>query len=152
MNKKTTINEIMTRTVVVGNSLNTLTQLLEFFRTYKIQHLPICEGDKLVGIVSLHDIMDYMSNQVLMSQDVNCNSLKHNFNINKVMTSNPVTVSTTDSVLHAVEILGKANFQSLPVVENGKLVGLVTNKDIVKFFAHEVTPNKKGFSLNFNLF
>ena len=152
MNKKSTISEIMTRNVVVGNPLNTLTQLLEFFRTFKLQHLPICEGEKLIGIISLHDIMDYMSHQILINDsEVNCNSLKHNFNIRNVMTSAPVTVNTTDTIPHVLSILGKSSFQSLPVMEDGKLVGLVTNKDLVKFLSMEVNDKQKsGFSISFN--
>jgi acetoin utilization protein AcuB len=50
--------------------------------------------------------------------------------IRDVMTTNPLTVESETPVFEARKIMKKHNFRRLPVVDNGKLVGIVTQKDL----------------------
>ena len=52
-------------------------------------------------------------------------------NIRDVMTSNPRTVSPTDSIQSAARIMRDMDTGAVPVVENGRTVGIVTDRDIV---------------------
>lgn len=133
MNKKTPVSEIMTKEVIIGHAGNTFSQVMEFFNTWKIQHLPITLGDTLVGILSLNDLISFCYKHLSEGMN-NFISLDDKFVMNEVMTESPITVSPDDTVEKAFSILSKGNFQSLPVCVDKKLVGIITNKDLVKFY------------------
>lgn len=54
--------------------------------------------------------------------------------LSKVMTPNPTTVSPHDTLSNVVQLMGSRNVKRVPVVEDGKLVGIVTRKDLIKAF------------------
>lgn len=133
MNKRTPISEIMTKEVIIGHAGNTFSQVMEFFNTWKIQHLPITLGDTLVGILSVNDLILFTYKHLSEGMN-NFLSLDDKFVMNDVMTHSPTFLSPDDTVEKAFSILSKGNFQSLPVCSDGKLVGILTNKDLIKFY------------------
>ena len=132
MNKNSPISGIMTKEVIVAHLDNKFSQLMEFFNTWRIQHLPVTLGEKLIGIVSINDMLAFSYHRLSSGESVSYSSLDAGFDMKQVMTQDPTTISPNDSIEDAFRILGEGKFQSLPVVENGKLVGIVTNKDLVK--------------------
>ena len=48
----------------------------------------------------------------------------------EIMTENPVTVQPSQSIDTAITLMRQGNFRRLPVVENGRLVGIVTDRDM----------------------
>jgi CBS domain-containing protein len=95
--------------------------------------LVIDAEDKLVGILSERDIVRTLASQ-------SGNTL--NMLAEQLMTRAPTVTSPEASVVHAMEIMTDGRFRHLPVVSNGKLVGLVSIGDVVKARidqqAHEV--------------
>lgn len=134
MNKKSTISEIMTRNIIFAGLDNSLEQILHFFSLYKVQHLPVAAEGKLLGILSVNDVLDYISSEMLKQRQFGFEVLNMKFNMEEVMTKKPVTISPKNTIADAVKILSTAGYQSLPVVENDKLVGIITNKDLVRVF------------------
>lgn len=62
--------------------------------------------------------------------------MKHSFRtlrVGEVMTTTPVTVGPEDSLQHALALLDKHQIHELPVVEQGRLIGIVTNGDLKHF-------------------
>ncbi len=53
--------------------------------------------------------------------------------LEQVMVSNPISVSSATTIKEVAEILSKQEFHALPVVDDGKLVGIVTTTDLIKF-------------------
>ena len=53
------------------------------------------------------------------------------------MAKSPLTVDANTSIKEVAEILSQQSFHSIPVVENGKLVGLVTTTDLVKYLLEQ---------------
>ncbi|MEE0060314.1 MAG: IMP dehydrogenase, partial [Acutalibacteraceae bacterium] len=100
---------------------HTVNDANQLMAKYKISGVPICEGDKLVGIITNRDLrfmteMDY-------SQQIK----------NVMTTEDLVTAPVGTSMEQAQEILRKHKIEKLPIVdENGKLKGLITIKDIEK--------------------
>ncbi len=129
-----TIAAIMTRkNVVVAKPENNLSQVLDFFTELKIQHLPVCENEnELVGIISVNDLLRFIHDKLKEGKAINESVLKNSYTAKDVMTLNPVSLTTANSIDDALEILGGGKFQAVPVCEDGKIVGIVTNKDLVK--------------------
>ena len=135
MNKRSPLSDVMTREVIVANLDNRYSQVMEFFNTWRIQHLPVTFNDQLLGIVSINDMLSFAFYCMRDNSSVNMDILDEKFDIKKVMTADPVTAKPEDTLEDAIRILAEGKFQALPVVKDGKLVGIVTNKDLVKVAA-----------------
>jgi CBS domain protein len=59
------------------------------------------------------------------------------YTIPQIMAKSPLTVDASTSIKEVAEILSQQSFHSIPVVENGKLVGLVTTTDLVKYLLEQ---------------
>ena len=133
MAKKIKVLDIMTPNVIVANTTTPFDQIIDFFDLYNIQHLPVAENDRLIGILSINDIMKYMVKKLKSGAAMNMASLLVTFDIKEVMTVNPVCVTPDSDFSEVIESLATGKFQSVPVVKEGLIVGIITNKDIVKF-------------------
>jgi CBS domain-containing protein len=130
---KATVAAIMTKEVVVANPENNLFQVIEFFHRFKIQHLPVCNAQNdLLGIISVNDIVHFFYQTFTEGKSLNESVLKLNYKAADIMTPNPVSLSSDAPIEKAQEILAEGKFQALPISSNGKIVGIVTNKDLVK--------------------
>ena len=54
------VNEIMTKNIISCNLNNSVTELMEIISSHKIRHIPIIEEKKLLGIVSIGDVVDHI--------------------------------------------------------------------------------------------
>lgn len=134
MRKNVAVEEVMTQNVIVANVNNKLSQFLEFFNIYRIQHMPVTLGDVLVGILSINDLLGFISKSLLEGKPVDTASLDAQFDVQQIMTKHPITISPDDTLEKAFSILAEGKFQALPVIKNGVLVGIITNKDLVRLY------------------
>lgn len=91
--------------------------------TYQVSTIIIKEGKELLGLVAESDII---SRCVLEGCDSNKTLGR------KIMTSDIVTVSPGMDVFDALLLMRDTNVRTLPVMDEGEMVGLVTAKDILK--------------------
>jgi CBS domain-containing protein len=104
--------------------------------------VPVVEDDgRLVGIVTLRDVLlplypnygDYIHDSVHSRDFV---EMEEGYSevlgkkVEELMSANPMTVSPNDPVLQAASYMGLKNFRRIPVVERGKLVGIVSVGDV----------------------
>ena len=54
------VDKIMTKNIVSCNLNNSVTELMEIISSHKIRHIPIIEGKKLLGIVSIGDVVNHI--------------------------------------------------------------------------------------------
>ena len=137
MNAKDPGSTIMSRTVVVANQFHNFSEVLELFSKHGMHHLPVVDGqDKIIGIISSNDLMKLFSDPRYRDLKFNSDEIDKVLNLPSIMTSNPVVVSSKDTIQHAAKILADNKFQALPVVDDGKLVGIVTVKDLAQLIAY----------------
>jgi len=101
---------------------------IETFSKARFRCLPIVEGDKLVGLVTIRDLMKFLAER---GGDALTTS------IGEAMTSEVTTVSPSDEVETAEKAMA-GRFNHLPVVEDGKLVGLLTPPDLLSIRLNDV--------------
>ncbi len=113
------------------------TSFPEAFRTLRekgIRHLPVMEDEKLVGVLARPDLFHASPSVATTLSVFEMNYLLANLHIREVMTSPPITVAEDAPLEEAARILVKKRIGSLPVMRNGKLVGMITETDIFEAF------------------
>jgi CBS domain-containing protein len=102
----------------------TVTEAVSLLAEKRIGALPVTEGDKVAGIMSERDVIYCLRSdgpEIL------------GWPVAKVMTSPAITVTRDVSVLAALSQMSKRRIRHLPVVEQGRLVGIVSIGDLVKY-------------------
>jgi CBS domain-containing protein len=142
------VSAIMTTNTIIANASHKISQVLRLFIDYPIHHLPIVDADnKLIGIVSSNDIPKVFeqlcgrADKITMDYEAIDNAL----NLTAIMTPNPITISSTDTIEAAVKIFTEKKFLALPVVDNGELVGILSAKDVIYY----ISSDRHGISYEF---
>ena len=133
LNKSLTpVTELMTFHPFTLNLLDTLDYARQAFYQLKIRHLPVVDGDELIGILSLTDILRLGFSENFGASEYQADSVIFQMlSIDQVMKHKPITVSPYHSLTQVAEILSKQEFHALPVVDKNKLVGIVTTTDVI---------------------
>lgn len=87
--------------------------------------LPVFEGDKIKGVIKDTDIIQRVVEKEFGDME-----------IQKFMTSNPIFVTPDESIGKVLQIFKKHNVSRLPVVERGKIVGVITVRDLMEKVIH----------------
>lgn len=136
MKKNESITKIMTTNLTTVHDGDPVSKIRKIFESERIHHIPVVSGEKLIGMVSWNDFMRIsfgeFGNQDARGLDA---VLDHTYKIHDVMTSKPVSISAGETIREAARILGSQNFHALPVVEDEKLIGLVTSTDLINYLA-----------------
>ena len=106
----------------------------EIMAKHKVRRLPVMKNGKLVGIVSKEDIIQASPSKATTFSMGEITYLLSKTKISQIMSKNIITISP-DALLEEAAILMRDNEISfLPVVENGKLVGIITESNIFDAF------------------
>jgi CBS domain-containing protein len=134
MKKREPVSHIMTKDLFTLNHTNSLEDAEKLFHEHKARHLPVVTGNKLVGMLSLTDLqrISFVDN-FGDGEDLVDTAVYSMLSLEQVMTANPISVSSATTIKEVAEILSKQEFHALPVVDDGKLVGIVTTTDLIKF-------------------
>ncbi|HDM75130.1 MAG TPA: CBS domain-containing protein [Deltaproteobacteria bacterium] len=134
------VREIMSPDPVVLTVDDELSLAHDIMSLGRIRHLPVVEGSKLVGIISQRDLFRASLASVLGDDyDKNREHLK-SIKIREIMVKNVISVSPGMSLQEAGRIMLKEKIGCLPVVEDEKLVGLITETDLLSFLIDHILP------------
>jgi acetoin utilization protein AcuB len=118
------IREIMKTDVV---TVSPQTKLCEAYKTMnegKIRHLPVVENNRLVGIITDRDLRYSTSRLAERPFDPEAE-------VKEIMTHNVITAHPNDPIETAARIMRDLKISSLVILENDKLVGIVTSIDLL---------------------
>lgn len=122
------IEEIMTKDVVTLTPSNTIEDAVRIMRDNKIRHLPIItNNDEVVGIFTDRDFKNLIPSSPVEGVDVN---MYHTPLLN-VMSKHVIIGHPMDFVEEAAITFYQNNIGALPIVANNKLVGIITEKDLL---------------------
>ena len=118
--------EIMTSDVITTTPDIDVVYAFEKLMEYKISSLPVIDNEKLVGIITATDVGH---NLILDKYELGTS-------VEEIMITDVVTVSPEDSLETAINVMkesaGSGILNQLPVVEDGKLVGIISDGDIIQ--------------------
>lgn len=128
------ISKIMSRNVITAHHGDPISKVRSLVREHGVHHIPVVNGDQLVGIITWTDILRVSFGDAFGADERAVDAtLDHTLSLEQVMKKDPVSLPETSTVREAAEILAQSDFHSLPVVNGGKLVGIVTSTDLIKY-------------------
>jgi CBS domain-containing protein len=133
------VRDVMTTQVTTLKRNDKLTLADDVMQLGRIRHLPILDddGEQLVGIVSQRDLFRSALAQALGYGQYARRKLLDTFAIKDVMTTDVVTTSPDAPLVDAAQLLIERKIGCLPVVENERLIGIITEGDFVALVARK---------------
>ena len=131
------IRDIMTYNVVTIPSNTLVNHANEIMRTHRFERLPVVDKGKLVGIVTKDRLLRAAPSAATSLSVWELNYLLSKMTIVEIMEKDVVTVTPDTTVESALALAQEKRVGSLPVVEDGKVVGIVTTND---FFLKILNP------------
>jgi CBS domain-containing protein len=128
-----TVKELMTTRVSTLGSGDTLDIADEIMCLGRIRHLPVLEGAKVVGVVSQRDLFRSALGAALAFRDRDPQRLMRSLEVRDVMSAPAVTIDGGAAVQEAARKMVERKIGCLPVVEDGKLVGILTESDVLRY-------------------
>jgi len=126
------VEEAMTRSVVTLTPDETLRDALILLRSNRVRHLPVVEGEKVVGIVTDRDVKRATPSVLSGVERDEYDRVLATTKVSQFMTREPITVAPKSGLRAAVEIFIERKVGSLLVVEGGQLVGILTEIDVFR--------------------
>ncbi|MBU5486066.1 CBS domain-containing protein [Clostridium sp. MSJ-11] len=115
------VKDVMTKSLATLSPEDTVERAAQMMREHNIGSLPICDGDKVIGIITDRDV-------ALRSAAEGENAQRQT--VRNIMSSNPVIVSPEIEAREAARIMSERQIRRLPVVENNSLVGMLSLGDL----------------------
>lgn len=120
--------DIMISPVMVLTPRATLSKAITLFRRRNFRHVPVVIDDKqLIGMVSDRDILGYLSQHT-----DNKEPFRELQDVEKVMQTNVVSASRDTDIRYIARLFVEDRIGAMPIVENGKLIGIITRSDILR--------------------
>jgi CBS domain-containing membrane protein len=130
------VRDLMEREVVTLEAGDSLDLADDIMRLGRIRHLPIVARGQLVGILSQRDLFRAAVSSLLqLHRSAEREWLAH-VPVQAVMTAPVVTAEPAMPVRTAAEIMAAKRIGCLPVVEDGKVVGLLSESDCLRYLIH----------------
>ena len=129
-----------------------ITEALRIMRQNQVRRLPVLDGDgELIGIVSEKDLL-YASPSPATSLSIHeMHYMLSRLQVTELMTTDPITITPDTLLEEAALIMADNKIGGLPVVQDGKLVGIITETDIFKVFLELLGGREKGFRLTLRI-
>ena len=148
------VKDFMTKKVICFSPEDTIFKVAEVFAKRKISGAPVLKNGKVVGIISVSDIVKFINMKVkksfpsmpslsllalfLIKSGKDFIEFKKNLKkiadakIEKFMSKKVVWIEPEASIFDAAYLMQKHDVNRLPVIKNGKLVGIITREDLVR--------------------
>jgi CBS-domain-containing membrane protein len=126
------VADLMTRDVQTVSPSHTLRDVVVIMRRLKIRQLPVVDDGKIVGIVTDRDVKRATPSALSEEGRAEYDRVLNETVISQVMTRDPFTIPASMEIREAVKILIDHRFGALPVVDDGQLVGIVTETDFLR--------------------
>jgi len=128
--RQLTVADAMTKDPVTLGPEDSLMQAVEVMRKRGIRRLPVVVADNLVGLLAEGDLKRAQPSALSDSEEKFVKVMDET-PISRIMIQNPMTTTEHVPLLDAAQTLHTTKFGALPVLRDGKLVGILTDSDLV---------------------
>jgi len=130
-----TVREIMTSEVTTLNRNDSLQLAKDIMNLGRVRHFPVIDDGKVVGVVSQRDLYKASLGSVMKYGEKAQRAFLEGIAIKEVMTDPPLTIAPHATVQEAARLMMEKKIGCLPVLEGPKLVGIITETDMLKLVA-----------------
>ncbi len=127
----------MTTGVITIKPDSDIKSAISVMKKHSVRHLPVIEGKAFVGLVTLGDLK-----QAILT------SMIEHLKVKDMMIVNPIAIASDTPLEKAACIIYEKNIGCLPVLDNGKLVGIITTNDILRAFIEIMGVLKAGVRID----
>jgi CBS domain-containing protein len=128
------VKEIMAKEVATLKVDDELSLAEDIMQLGRIRHMPVMDGDRLRGIVSERDLFKASLASVIDYDYQTKRNYMKTVVIKEVMRTDLVTIYPEAEVVEAGKLMLKHKIGCLPVVQDGRMVGLITETDILRYY------------------
>ncbi len=134
-----TVGQYMTKDLYTVHPDDLVDLAAHQMSTKRIRHIPVeDDAGRCVGLVSHRTLIRLLAEGAFGKADARVA-------VSSIMTSDPVTVSPDTPTLDAIKIMREQRVGCLPVVNDDKLVGILTERDLIEVAAQLLEDHLKGF-------
>lgn len=138
------VKDLMTTNVVTIRTVDTLREAIGMMSAGRFRRIPVVREGTLVGIVTDRDIRQALNSPVVIRERSADEYLLDSVTVGSSMTNNPLTTSPEDDILKAAEIMERNKIGGLPVVDGGRLVGIITISDLMNYLIRHLRGERSG--------
>jgi CBS domain-containing protein len=140
---RTRVRDIMPEKMVTISEGDRLSTVEDIMTLGRVRHMPVVHAGKLVGVVSERDLLRASLSSLTDFRAEAHRAFLHGVEIGRVMSSPPVVIHPDASVEEAAQLMAERKIGCLPVVEGDELLGLITETDVLRYFAGVHAPEPR---------
>ncbi len=137
------VSDWMTKKVFIVSPEDSITDAVKLMKEKGIKHIPVVKDGKLKGIISDRDIKEFTPSKATTLDIYELHYLLGKTKVREIMKSKVFTTTSDTPVEEAAMLMYDQNIGSLPVMEQGRLVGIISDKDIFRVLV-DITGVRHG--------
>jgi len=146
------VGKRMMRNPVCVDENDSMKKAMDLLKEHEIRHLPVLkDGEKLVGILTERDIKQASPSPATALEIREIYYLLDKVKVKQIMTRRPYTISSAAPIEEAALIMREKKIGCLPVIEGGRLVGILTETDILDAFIESMGVTGPGYRVELAL-
>ena len=123
------------------NSYSTTAEAVRLMSLYRLRALPIMEKNEILGQISAKRIVQEIRDAMLVTHTTKIST-------SDVMTRSPIVISKGDKISSAKQIMKRRRIDHIPVLQNNRLLGMVTSRDIVQMLLPTERIGRKSLGID----
>lgn len=134
---KTLVRDWMTPNPITIQPKTTLPEAHKLMQEAHIRRLPVVDHGRLVGIITLGDVREASPSDATTLSIYELNYLLSKLAVEKIMTREPLTIAPDATIRQAAGLMLENKIGGLPVVQNDRVIGIITESDIFRVLAQQ---------------
>lgn len=141
------VRDFMTSDPITITPDTPIFQALEIVRKHKVRHLPVLKDGRIVGLVTERGLLTVSPSPATMLSVYELNYVLAKVTVREAMIKNPVTVAPDCPIEEAAQLMWDKRIGSLLVTDDGRLVGILTQTDMIEAVVRLLGLRKPGARL-----
>jgi acetoin utilization protein AcuB len=126
------VKDWMSTKVITVSPEDNLLDVKNVMTLHGIRRIPVLKAGAIVGIISDRDLRDFTPSHCTGLDVMELQNKLYRMRVEDVMTTYPLVVTSTTTVEEAARLMYKRKIGGLPVIDGGKLVGIITESDVFR--------------------
>ncbi len=132
---ETRVRDIMSKHIVTISSDDSLSTVEDIMTLGGVRHMPVVRAGQLVGVVSERDLLRASLSNLSAFGTEQRRAFLQVVEIKRVMSAPPIVIGPDATAEEAARVMAERKIGCLPVLDETKLVGMLTETDVLRYFA-----------------